>query len=138
MVETSTSGMSGSYNVHSVGQKATILASTPYIHQAIDVFTPRSSLIVISDFGSSHGLNSFFAMKTIIDYLRGTGKLADTQQVLVVHNDLPTNDWRALFEVLQEKKEYHGVTSGKSIYEHRAICQIIVCRFTWMKIIPNV
>lgn len=109
--------MSESYNLNSVGQKATILASTPYIHQAIDVFTSSSPLIIISDYGSSHGLNSFFAMKTIIDYLRETRKITENQQVLVVHNDLPTNDWKLLFKVLQEKKEYYGVASGKSFYE---------------------
>jgi hypothetical protein len=117
MSDASISGMCGSYNLYSTGQKAVILASTPYIHQAIDAFSSNSSLIIISDYGSSHGLNSFHVIKTIIDYLRETNKLTDNQQILVVHNDLPTNDWNSLFEVLEEKKEYHGVASGKSFYE---------------------
>jgi hypothetical protein len=56
-------------------------------------------------------------MKTIIDYLRETNKLTDNQQILAVHNDLSTNDWKSLFEVLQEKNEYYGIASGKSFYE---------------------
>jgi hypothetical protein len=116
MSSASTLGMSGSYNSYSVGQKAAVLASTPYIHQAIDVFSSNSPLIIIGDYGSSHGLNSFHAIKTIIDYLRETNKLVDNQKILVVHNYLPTNDWKSLFEVLQEKKEYYDVASGKSFY----------------------
>jgi hypothetical protein len=117
MGDTSTLGMSGSYNLYSAGQNAAILGSTPYIHEAVDLFSSNSPLIIIGDYGSSHGLNSFHAMKMIIDYLRETNKLTDNQQILVVHNDLATNDWKTLFEVLQEKKEYYGVASGKSFYE---------------------
>lgn len=117
MSDASTSGMSGSYNLYSAGQKTTVLNSIPYIHQALDMFSSDSSLIIIGDYGSSHGLNSFHGMKTIIDYLRETNKFTGNRQVLVVHNDLPTNDWKSLFNVLQGKQEYYGVASGKPFYE---------------------
>jgi len=49
--------------------------------------------------------------------LRETNKLANNQEILLVHNGLPTNDWKTLFEVLHEKKEYYGVAGGKSFSE---------------------
>ncbi len=54
-------------------------------------------------------------MKTIIDYLRKTKKLA--KEPLIVHNDLPTNDWASLFQLLTEDSSYNGVASGRTFYE---------------------
>lgn len=67
--DASISGISGSYNLYSVRQTVAILASTPHIHEVIDLFYSNSPLI-------------------IIDYLRETNKLTDNQQIVVVHNDL--------------------------------------------------
>jgi hypothetical protein len=39
------------------------------------------------------------------------------QQIFVVHNDLSTNDWPSLFEILNKTNSYHGVASGRSFYE---------------------
>jgi hypothetical protein len=70
--------------------------------------------LVIADFGSSQGRNSIKAMKIFIEYLRETNKLVTPP--LVVHNDLPTNDWTGLFKLLVEDNSYQGVANGYSFY----------------------
>jgi hypothetical protein len=89
----------------------------PYIRLGIhhlDVSSSSSSPLVITDFGSSQGRNSIKAMKIIIEYLRETNKLVTSP--LVVHNDLPTNDWTGLFKLLAEDNSYQGVANGYSFY----------------------
>ena len=48
-------------------------------------------------------------------YLEETKKLVTPP--LVVHNDLPTNDWTKLFQLLSEDKSYQGVANGYSFYD---------------------
>ncbi|CAF0994292.1 unnamed protein product [Rotaria sordida] len=55
------------------------------------------------------------AMKIIIQYLQQTNKLITSP--LVVHNDLPTNDWTILFQLLAKDNSYQGVAMGRSFYE---------------------
>jgi hypothetical protein len=55
------------------------------------------------------------AMKIIIDYMK---KSKSTERsFLVIHNDLPTNDWIQLFNLLNEKKTYFGLANEHSFYE---------------------
>ncbi|CAF4026680.1 unnamed protein product, partial [Rotaria sp. Silwood1] len=91
-------GMDKSYNLNSSPQLAAVEASIPFIREAIDVFDISSSSnpLIIADFGSAQGLNSMYAMKMIIEHLK---KKDERCQILVIHNDLPTNDWISLFEV---------------------------------------
>ncbi|CAF3065982.1 unnamed protein product [Rotaria sp. Silwood2] len=56
-------------------------------------------------------------MKVIIQFLKEANKVEDTKQFLVVHNDLPTNDWTTLFDLLNKDNSYHGVANGRSFYE---------------------
>ena len=106
-------------NTNSVHQMAAIYASIPYIREAIDVLDISTScpLFIIADFGASHGLNSMRVMKMIIECLREAKIVDDEQQILVVHNDLPTNDWASLFEILSTNTSYYGVASGRSFYD---------------------
>ena len=54
---------------------------------------------MIADFGSSHGANSVYVMKLIIDSIK---ELTKTERsFLVIHNDLPTNDWISLFNLFK-------------------------------------
>jgi hypothetical protein len=71
--------------------------------------------LIIDDFGASEGRNSVYVMKTIIDYLRKTKN--DMREPLVVHNDLPTNDWTSFFQLLIDDNSYKGVASDRSFYE---------------------
>jgi hypothetical protein len=59
-------------------------------------------------------------MKIFIKYLKQTDKLLTAP--LVVHNDLPTNDWTSLFQLLLEDKSYQGVANGCSFY-HQCLPQ---------------
>ncbi|CAF3635684.1 unnamed protein product [Rotaria socialis] len=87
-----------------------------YIRQAIDALEIENlPIIIIGDYGSSHGSNSVYTMQFIIAALKET-KIFDEnkQQIFVVRNALSTND---LFEVLANNRSYYGVTSGRSFYE---------------------
>ncbi|CAF1035625.1 unnamed protein product [Adineta steineri] len=114
-----TLGMAGSYNLNSRPQMAAIEASLPFIREGIDVLDISSSStpLIIADFGAAHGLNSMYAMKTIIQYLKESKKIDDNKQIIVIHNDLPTNDWTSLFELLNKDNLYFGVANGRSFYE---------------------
>jgi hypothetical protein len=61
------------------------------------------------------GSNSISAMKTIIEYFREIKKIV--KQPLVIHNDLPTNDWTSLFQLVNKDNSYNGVAIGRSFYE---------------------
>ena len=119
MASASTSGMSGCYNSNSSSQLSVVLTSKSYIDQAIDVFSSSLPLTIIADYGSAHGLNSYHAMNMIIESFREKNKIDKTQPILVVHNDLPTNDWSSVFQVLNagNNSSYYGVASGRSFYE---------------------
>ncbi|CAF1376022.1 unnamed protein product [Adineta ricciae] len=109
-----TLGMSKSYNSNSVLQNSASHFLLELIDEAIAALDV-ASVDIIADFGSSHGANSIHAMKTIIDYLRRENKLF--KEPLVIHNDLPSNDWTALFRLLDQNNSYKGVVSGRSFYE---------------------
>ncbi|CAF1206730.1 unnamed protein product [Rotaria sordida] len=110
-------GMTGSYNSNSVPQLNVIQSSIPFIQKAIDVLdiVPSFFPIMIADFGSSHGANSNYAMKIIINYIKQIKQT--NQSFLIIHNDLPTNDWISLFDSLNEDKTYFGLANGRSFYE---------------------
>ena len=112
----STSGMAGTYNENSDPQLAIIHLMTPYISLGVDELDISSNTsLVITDFGSSHGKNSIIAMKIILKYLENAHKVHVSP--LIIHNDLPTNDWTKLFQLLAEDKTYKGVANGVSFYE---------------------
>jgi hypothetical protein len=95
-------------------QKFVVQSSIKFIEEAIDVLDV-ASVDIIADFGSSQGLNSIYAIKAIINYLQKTNKYI--KEPFIVHNDLPTNDWKSLFQLLIEDNSYKGVASGRSFYE---------------------
>ncbi|CAF1304260.1 unnamed protein product, partial [Rotaria sordida] len=95
-------GMAGSYNSNSRLQMRTVESSLPFIQQAIDVLdlSCLSSMqsLIIADFGSSHGLNSMYAVKAIITYIKTSRN--EQRSFLIIHNDLPTNNWTILFDLV--------------------------------------
>lgn len=111
--------MGQDYNKNSQVQMAAVRVSADYINKAVNVVEiDTSPMVIICDYGSSHGSNSAYAMEFIIQKLKEANKIdEDKQRILVVHNDLPTNDWAPLFEILNNNKSFYGVASGRSFYE---------------------
>jgi hypothetical protein len=111
--------MSEGYNENSRPQLAAVDSTIQYIREAVNVLDTQhsSSPFIIADFGSAHGHNSIHVMKTIIQRLKETKKVEDEKQILVVHNDLPTNDWTKLFDLLNKDNSYHGMANGRSFFE---------------------
>jgi hypothetical protein len=111
--------MSEGYNENSRPQLAAVDSTIEYIREAINVLATQhsSSPFIIADFGSARGRNSIHVMKTTIQCLKETNKGEDERQILVVHNDLPMNDWTTLFDLLNKDNSYHGVANGRSFYE---------------------
>jgi hypothetical protein len=107
------------HNSNSLLQLAAIQSSISFIEQAIGVLyiVPSSFPIIIADFGSSHGANSIYAIKTIIDYIKLILKK------LKIHFQLSitiyqTNDRTTLFDILNQDKTYFGLSNGdRSFYE---------------------
>jgi hypothetical protein len=112
-------GMVGCYNLNSSQQMRAVELSLPFIQQAIDILDLSNILttqpLIIADFGSSHGLNSMYAMKAIIEYIQKSKN--EQHSFLIVHNDLPTNDWRILFDLLNKDNSYYSLANGRSFYE---------------------
>ena len=112
-----TIGMTGSYNANSMPQLVAIQSSIPFIHRAVEALdiVPSSCPLIVADFGASHGANSMFAMKTIIACIRQSK--GEERSFLVIHNDLPSNDWSSVFNILNDDKTYFGLANGRSFYE---------------------
>ena len=87
-----------------------------YLHAGIDALSvPRSTRLIVADYGTSYGRSSVQRMTTVSEYLRRTKK--PRAPPIFIHNDLPTNDWTHLFEQLARQSSYHGLASGRSFYE---------------------
>ena len=72
-----TLGMCGSYNTNSKPQLLLIEATIPYIKEGIECLDiiPSSFPLIIADFGSSHGANSVYVIKKIIDFIKEIKKI---------------------------------------------------------------
>ncbi|CAF1552517.1 unnamed protein product [Adineta ricciae] len=112
------SHMSSNYNSTSSVQLSVVLTSKSYIDEAIENLSLNNSLILIVDYGSAHGLNSSQAMNMIVNSLKEKSKISENHSILVIHNDLPNNDWFSLFNILNSNStSYFALGSGKSFYE---------------------
>ena len=111
--------MSANYNENSRPQLEAVDSTLQYVREAINALkTQRSSSpLFIADFGSAQGGNSMHVMKFIIQYLKETNRIESEQQILVVHNDLPTNGWTTLFDLLNNDNSYYGMGNGRSFYD---------------------
>ncbi|CAF4129135.1 unnamed protein product [Adineta steineri] len=107
------------YNLNSAPQLATIQKSFSYIQKAVEEHKAQfnsTDIFSIVDYGCSHGANSFVAVQAIIKAL--TQKYGPTieNQISVIYNDLPQNDWSALFQVVLQSA-VTSLASGKSFYQ---------------------
>ena len=85
---------------------------------------PHSQPIVIVDYGSSQGRNSLSPMRAAIEVARA--RLGPERPIFVFHEDLPENDFNALFEVLDRDPESYALNTpnvfpcaiGRSFYKN--------------------
>lgn len=89
----------GFYNRNSAMQAAGIAALIPLWENAAKTVPIGSENIAIADYGSSQGLNSMEPMRIAIEILRA--RTDRDRAVEVIHTDLPSNDFTALFQALQ-------------------------------------
>ena len=93
----------GAYNRSSRVQAAGLAAAIPLLRQAAETvpLAPAPEPIVIADYGCSEGHNSLIPMREAIAALRQ--RAGTSRTISVVHTDLPSNDFSALFEALEQR-----------------------------------
>lgn len=126
------------YNENSKTQLAALNSMTSLIHLGLAHLNITPT--VIADFGASHGKNSIEAIKIMIEYLKKTNKLLPS--LLIIHNDLPTNDWTTLFQLLAQDNSYYSMANGHSFYEQCLPSNSLSIGFSsyainWLSKIPN-
>jgi hypothetical protein len=91
----------GAYNRSSRVQAAGLAAAIPLFRQAAETvpLAPAPEPVVIADYGCSEGHNSLIPMREAIAALRQ--RIGASRTISVVHTDLPSNDFSALFEALE-------------------------------------
>jgi hypothetical protein len=90
----------GFYNRNSALQGANLSSALPLLEEAAATVAIDSDRpIVIVDYGASQGRNSMLPMRIAIERLRA--RMA-TRPIEVIHTDLPTNDFQALFTLLAD------------------------------------
>ena len=90
----------GFYNRHSAMQAAGISALLPDWEKAVREIALDDGPIVIADYGSSQGRNSMAPIRIAIEEIRA--RTEASTPIEVVHTDLPTNDFAALFTALAD------------------------------------
>jgi hypothetical protein len=103
----------GFYNRHSAMQATGAAALHALWEDACRRVDIEQGPVTIVDFGSSQGRNSMIPMRIAIDGLRE--RLGPSVPIEIVHTDLPSNDYTALFEALAlDPNSYMIGTSGVS------------------------
>ena len=96
----------GAYNRSSRVQAAGLAAAIPLLRQAAETvpLAPAPEPVVIADYGCSEGHNSLVPMREAIAALRQ--RIGASRAISVVHTDLPSNDFSALFEALESDPDF--------------------------------
>src|SRR6516165_8235073 len=115
----------GSYNKNAKLQASGGAFALPHLENAARsiVLNPDSQPIVIADYGSSQGKNSLLPMRVAIEVVQA--RLGSGRPIFVYHEDLPANDFNALFEVLDKDPQSYFLNAanifpcaiGRSFYE---------------------
>jgi len=102
----------GVYNKYAKLQAGGVAKALPYFERAAAKLRiePGERPIVIADYGSSQAKNSLVPMRLAIEVLRG--RLGADRAILVYHEDLPANDFNALFAVLDQDPDRYSVDEG--------------------------
>ena len=114
----------GSYNRYARLPAGGGALALPHLERAIADVPVGSGVIVIADYGSSQGKNSLAPMAVAISTVRAR---ADPERsILVCHEDQPSNDFNALFELLDSHPDRYQLADpnvfpcaiGRSFYEN--------------------
>ncbi|HTZ86096.1 MAG TPA: hypothetical protein VMB05_05450 [Solirubrobacteraceae bacterium] len=114
----------GLYNQHSQPQHVADDDGLPLLERACEaVPLADGDAIVVADYGSSQGRNSLSPMASAIKALRG--RLGPATPISIVHTDLPSNDFAALFTTLasdpqsylRDSENVFAYAAGRSFYE---------------------
>ena len=89
----------GFYNQHSELQARSAEEADGMLERALAAITLPPGPLTIADFGSSQGHNSMRQMALVLDRL--TKHTGQSRDIMVVHTDLPHNDFTSLFEMLE-------------------------------------
>jgi len=93
----------GFYNRHSAMQAAGIARVLPVWEKICGSVPVGDETLLIADYGSSQGRNSMAPMRMAIAALRA--KAGADRVVQVIHTDLPSNEFAALFQAIAEAPE---------------------------------
>jgi len=114
----------GFYNENSRVQRTASAFALPLLVEAADTapLPAGRELFMVADYGSSQGRNSLLPMRTVVERVRRRD--ADVA-IEVVHNDLPDNDFSALFRTVAASDQSYlaGATRtfsyavGRSFFE---------------------
>lgn len=115
----------GAYNRSSRVQAAGLAAAIPLLREAAETvpLATAPEPVVIAAYGCSEGHNSLIPMREAIAALRQ--RIGASRAISVVHTDLPSNDFSALFEALESdpdsylrgEKAIFASAVGRSFYQ---------------------
>ncbi len=115
----------GYYGAHSVPQGSAGAFGLPLLERAVDAVAlpdDRGIPFVIADLGAAGGRNELGPLATAIAGLRERRGLPNP--IVVVHTDIATNDFTALFETIERDPatylhapEVYAYAAGRSFYE---------------------
>jgi SAM dependent carboxyl methyltransferase len=115
----------GFYNEHSRPQQKADTLGLPLLERAVEEMTvPQGAEpAAVADFGSAQGRNSREPMRLAVEKLRR--RTTVSTPILVIHTDLPQNDFGSLFALVEDSPESYlrsaenafALAAGKSFYE---------------------
>jgi hypothetical protein len=114
----------GFYDQHSLAQHSAGALGLPLLRRAVEAVATLDTEpgpLLIADLGAAGGRNEFAPMAVAIDDLRAHGI---DSPIVVVHTDIPTNDFSTLFENLEhdpasylKAADVFAFAAGRSFYE---------------------
>lgn len=151
ILSSTTPGMANIYNIHSELQAFMTAKTMPILIEALQKMTLPSEQFGISDYGCSHGKNSIASVKKIIETIR---ERHPNKSMMVVHNDLPSNDFNQLWSQLYDQNNLENylmlkdgpiypLCSAASFYQqilpdHSVHCGISDFAAHWLSHLPKI
>src|SRR5215213_5469011 len=115
----------GFYNEHSRPQQKADSLGLPLLERAVgEMSMPQGTEpAAVADFGAAQGRNSLEPMRLAVEKMRRRTTISTP--ILVVHTDLPQNDFGSLFALVEDSPESYlrsvenvfALVAGKSFYE---------------------
>jgi hypothetical protein len=115
----------GFYNEHSRPQQNADSLGLPLLERAVGEMTVLHGAepAAVADFGAAQGRNSLEPMRLAVEKLRRRTRVSTP--ILVIHTDLPQNDFASLFALVEASPESYlrgvenvfALAAGKSFYE---------------------